>query len=304
MALTAEQEADIAAQRSAAQPTLRAVAPGMEQHLYTAYPVLDHGLVRVIDYMGDDAAICQAARVSYGRGTKSVSNDEGLIRYLMRHWHSTPFEMCEIKLHVKLPVFVARQWIRHRTANVNEYSARYSILDREFYIPAPEHLAAQSDVNNQGRGAALTGEEAARVLDILKGDSARCYDSYEAMIGQEGQDGLARELARMNLPANVYTQWYWKVDLHNLFHFLRLRADAHAQYEIRVYADEICKIVADWVPFAYRAFEDYRLGAVTFSAQMVQCLQRMLAGETVTKDESGLSAREWREFETAIGRAS
>ena len=275
----------------------------MEQHLYTAYPVLDHGFVRVIDYMGDDAAICQAARVSYGKGTKSVSNDEGLIRYLMRHWHSTPFEMCEVKLHVKLPVFVARQWIRHRTANVNEYSARYSILDREFYIPAAEHLAAQSEVNNQGRGAALEGEEAARVLEILKGDSARCYDNYEQMIGDEGQSGLARELARMNLPANIYTQWYWKVDLHNLFHFLRLRADAHAQYEIRVYAEEMCKIVADWVPFAYKAFEDYRLGAVTFSAQMVETLQRMLKGEDVTQETSGMSKREWREFEAAIGRA-
>lgn len=234
--------------------------------------------------------------------TKSVQNDEGLIRYLMRHWHSTPFEMCELKLHVKLPVFVARQWIRHRTANVNEYSARYSILDREFYIPAPEHVAAQSAVNNQGRGEALQGEEAARVLEILKADSARCYDNYEAMIGQEGQQGLARELARMNLPANIYTQWYWKVDLHNLFHFLRLRADAHAQYEIRVYAETMCRLVADWVPFAYKAFEDYRLGAVNLSAQMVDSLRRMLAGEAVTQETSGLSAREWREFQDVIGR--
>jgi thymidylate synthase (FAD) len=300
MPLTPEQQTEVDAQRAAPARTLRAVAPGMEKHLYLAHDVLDHGFVRVIDYMGDDAAICQAARVSYGKGTKSVQNDEGLIRYLMRHWHSTPFEMCEIKLHVKLPVFVARQWIRHRTANVNEYSARYSILDREFYIPAPGHLAAQSAVNNQGRGAALEGEEAARVLEILKTDSTRSYDNYEAMIRQDGQDGLARELARMNLPANIYTQWYWKVDLHNLFHFLRLRADAHAQYEIRVYADAICDIVADWVPFAHRAFEDYRLGAVSFSAQMMTCLRRMLAGEAVTQENSGLSAREWREFEGAI----
>ncbi|MEL6700161.1 MAG: FAD-dependent thymidylate synthase, partial [Pseudomonadota bacterium] len=256
MPLSSDQKAQIEAQRAQTAQTRRAVSPGMEARLYTAHEVLDHGFVRVIDYMGDDSAIVQAARVSYGEGTKHVSNDEGLIRYLMRHWHSTPFEMCEIKLHVKLPVFVARQWIRHRTANVNEYSARYSILDREFYIPAPEHLAAQSVVNNQGRGETLEGAEAARVLDILKGDSDRAYDHYEQMISDEGQQGLARELARMNLPANVYTQWYWKVDLHNLFHFLRLRADSHAQYEIRVYADEICKIVADWVPLAYRAFED------------------------------------------------
>ena len=300
MTMTPEQQAEIDEQRAAPRETLRTVSEGMEKHLYSAIPVLDHGFVRVIDYMGDDAAICQAARVSYGKGTKSVQNDEGLIRYLMRHWHSTPFEMCEVKLHVKLPVFVARQWIRHRTANVNEYSARYSILDREFYIPAREALAAQSSVNNQGRGEGLTDEEAARVLDILKGDAARCYDHYEEMISDDGQAGLARELARMNLPANIYTQWYWKVDLHNLMHFLRLRADAHAQYEIRVYADAICQVVADWVPFAWKAFEDYRMGAVTFSAQMVACLRRMLAGEEVTAENSGMSAREWREFEAAL----
>jgi thymidylate synthase (FAD) len=300
MSLSSEQQAEIDALRSDPQPTLRVVAPGMEQHLYKARPVLDHGFVRVIDYMGDDAAICQAARVSYGKGTKSVQNDAGLIRYLMRHWHSTPFEMCEIKLHVKLPVFVARQWIRHRTANVNEYSARYSILDREFYIPAPEHINAQSEVNNQGRGAVLQGEEAARVLEILKADSARCYDNYEAMISEDGQAGLSRELARMNLPANIYTQWYWKVDLHNLFHFLRLRADAHAQYEIRVYAEAICEMVADWVPAAYGAFEDYRVGAVTLSAQMVDCLRRMLKGEAVTQENAGMSLREWREFAAVL----
>ena len=300
MPLSPDQQAEIDTLRSSANSTLRSVAPGMEKHLYTARPVLDHGFVRVVDYMGDDAAICQAARVSYGKGTKSVQNDEGLIRYLMRHWHSTPFEMCEVKLHVKLPVFVARQWIRHRTANVNEYSARYSILDREFYIPAPEHINAQSVVNNQGRGDVLQGEDAARVLDILKADSTRAYDNYESMIDEDGI-GLARELARMNLPANIYTQWYWKVDLHNLFHFLRLRADAHAQYEIRVYADAICEIAADWVPFAFRAFEDYRMGAVTMSAQMVDCLRRMLKGEAVTQETSGMSAREWREFQGVIG---
>ena len=300
MPLLPDQLAEIDAQRAQSQTTLRTVSPGMESHLYTAYPVLDHGFVRVIDYMGDDAAICQAARVSYGKGTKSVQNDEGLIRYLMRHWHSTPFEMCEVKLHVKLPVFVARQWIRHRTANVNEYSARYSILDREFYIPAPDKVAAQSVVNNQGRGEVLTGAEAAQVLEILKADSTRAYDNYEAMISQDGQQGLARELARMNLPANIYTQWYWKVDLHNLFHFLRLRADAHAQYEIRVYADEICKIVADWVPFAYRAFEDYRMGGATLSATALDCVRRMVAGEQVTQETSGMSKGEGREFEATL----
>ncbi|TCM84567.1 FAD-dependent thymidylate synthase [Rhodovulum steppense] len=301
MPLTQDQLAEIEAQRGQTTPTLRATAPGMENRLYTAHPVLDHGLIRVIDYMGDDAAICQAARVSYGTGTKSVSNDEGLIRYLMRHWHSTPFEMCEVKFHVKLPVFVARQWIRHRTANVNEYSARYSILDREFYIPAPDALAAQSTVNNQGRGELLEGEEAARVLDILKTDAARAYDNYEAMLSTEGQKGLARELARMNLPANIYTQWYWKTDLHNLFHFLRLRADVHAQYEIRVYAQVMCEIVADWVPLAYKAFADYRMGGVNLSATAMDCVRRMLKGETVTQENSGMSAGEWREFEGVLG---
>ena len=296
MPISPDQQAEIDALRAEPKQTLRTVSEGMESHLYKAIPVLDHGFVRVIDYMGDDAAICQAARVSYGRGTKSVQNDEGLIRYLMRHWHSTPFEMCEIKYHVKLPVFVARQWIRHRTANVNEYSARYSILDREFYIPQPEHLAAQSTVNNQGRGATLQGEEAARVLDILRMDATRSYDNYEAMLSQDGQDGLARELARMNLPANIYTQWYWKVDLHNLFHFLRLRADAHAQYEIRVYADAIASMVKDWVPAAYAAFEDYRLDAVQFSGKGMEVLKRMLAGEKVTQETSGMSAGEWREL--------
>jgi thymidylate synthase (FAD) len=301
MPLTPDQQAEIAEARAEQRPTRRAVSEGAESHLYVAHPVLDHGFVRLVDYMGDDGAICQAARVSYGRGTKSVQNDEGLIRYLMRHWHSTPFEMCEAKFHVKLPVFVARQWIRHRTANVNEYSARYSILDREFYIPARADLAAQSTVNNQGRGAPLAEDEAARVLDWLKEDASRAYDHYEAMISQEGQQGLARELARMNLPANIYTQWYWKCDLHNLLHFLRLRADAHAQYEIRVYAEAMCKIVADWVPAAWAAFSDYRMGGATLSAKGVDVLQRRLKGEMVTQETSGMSKGEWREFAAVWG---
>ena len=301
MPLSPDQIAEIDAARATPRQTLRAVSEGMEAHLYRAQEVLDHGFIRVIDYMGDDAAIVQAARVSYGAGTKHVSNDEGLIRYLMRHWHSTPFEMCEIKLHVKLPVFVARQWIRHRTANVNEYSARYSILDREFYIPAPDQLAAQSTVNNQGRGAVLEGEEAARVLEVLKRDAGQAFDSYESMLSQEGQQGLARELARMNLPMNTYTQWYWKTDLHNLFHFLRLRADAHAQYEIRVYAEAIAACVKDWVPLAFAAFEDYRMGGVTLSAKAVEVLKRRLAGEVVGQAESGMSKGEWREFEGVWG---
>ncbi|MFB2593522.1 FAD-dependent thymidylate synthase [Paracoccus sp. p4-l81] len=304
MTLTPEQLAEITEARATTRPTLRPTVDAMEAHLFVPHQVLDHGLLRVIDYMGDDAAICQAARVSYGRGTKSVSNDEGLIRYLMRHWHSTPFEMCEVKFHVKLPVFVARQWIRHRTANVNEYSARYSILEREFYIPEPDALAAQSTVNNQGRGAVLQGAEAQRVLDILRDDAMRAYDHYEDMLTPDeatGKQGLARELARMNLPANVYTQWYWKTDLHNLFHFLRLRADSHAQYEIRVYAEKMCDITRDWVPMAYAAFQDYRLGGVNLSGRAVEVLKRRLGGEAVTQEASGMSKGEWREFVAVWG---
>ena len=312
MPLTDDQSAEIAAAREASAATRRPTVPALEAMLFQAMPVLDHGFVRVIDYMGDDAAIVQAARVSYGRGTKRVQEDAGLIRYLMRHRHSTPFEMCEIKYHVKLPIFVARQWIRHRTANVNEYSARYSILDREFYIPEPEHLAAQSVANRQGRGAVLSGDDAARVLDILRGDAMRTYDHYAEMLNEDetgaprdaDRPGLARELARMNLTLNTYTQWYWKTDLHNLLHFLSLRADPHAQYEIRVYAEEMLKTVEAWVPLACQAFRDYRLGAVTLSAQMLAVVKRMLGGETVAQADSGLSKREWGELMGVLGRAT
>ncbi len=309
--LSATQQAEVAEQRAEATPTRRVVAPALEEVLYQPIPVLDRGFIRVVDYMGDDAAVVQAARVSYGRGTKRVSEDAGLIRYLMRHRHTTPFEMCEIKYHVKLPIFVARQWIRHRTANVNEYSARYSILDREFYVPAPEHLAAQSASNRQGRGAVLEGAEAARALDVLKDDAARAFDHYEELLNEDaagnvmdpGRQGLARELARMNLPLNTYTQWYWKTDLHNLLHFLSLRADAHAQYEIRAYAEAMAETVKRWVPITYQAFEDYRLGGTQLSAAGLAAVKRMLAGEQVSQPDSGLSKREWRELMEALGRA-
>jgi len=301
MTLTPDQQTEIAAARAQSHHTRRPTVPALEEMLFTALPVLDHGFVRVVDYMGDDAAVVQAARVSYGRGTRKTTEDEGLIRYLMRHWHSTPFEMCEIKYHIKLPIFVARQWIRHRTANVNEYSARYSIMDKEFYIPAPEHLAAQSADNRQGRGAVLEGDNAARVLGLLRQDAEQTYAHYEEMLDETGP-GLARELARMNLTLNTYTQWYWKTDLHNLFHFLRLRADSHAQYEIRVYAEAMLETVKAWVPLSYAAFTDYRLGAVTFSAKMLDVLRRMLAGETVDQPASGLSKREWAEMMAALGR--
>ena len=263
--------------------------------------VLDNGYVALVDSMGGDKAVMEGARRCYMSEPQGDEADAKLIRHLIAKDHGTPFEHAYFRFDVKCPIFVARQWIRHRTANVNEYSARYSILDREFYIPAPEQLAAQSVVNNQGRGEMLTGEESARVLEMLKSDANRAYDHYEAMLSQDGQQGLARELARMNLPANIYTQWYWKVDLHNLFHFLRLRADEHAQYEIRVYAEAIAACVKDWVPLAYAAFEDYRMGGVTLSAKAIAVVKRMLTGEKVTQETSGMSKGEWREFEGVWG---
>lgn len=298
MPLTAEQQAEIENQSNIQTLTKRPVSQGVEAILFKAFPVLDHGFVRVVDYMGDDSSIVQAARVSYGAGTKKVSEDRGLIRYLMRHRHTTPFEMCEIKYHVRLPIFVARQWIRHRTASVNEYSARYSIMDREFYIPEPEVLAAQSVVNNQGRGDVLSSEQASAVIQLLKEDAQQCYDHYETMLKstEENGYGLARELARMNLTLNSYSQWYWKINLHNLFHFLQLRIDPHAQYEIRVYAEAMLKTVQAWVPIACEAFEDYRRGAVTFSASMMKVIGQMLNGEVVDQIDSGLTKREWSEM--------
>ena len=292
-ALTAEQRAEIDESRAIRRQTLRPTVPALEEILYQPLTVLDRGFVRVVDYMGDDGAIAQAARVSYGRGTRKVREDRGLIRYLMRHRHTTPFEMCEIKYHVKLPIFVARQWIRHRTANVNEYSARYSIVDDEFYMPAPEHLARQSSANRQGRGEALSSGAAARVLDMLRADAAQTYANYQEMMQAHE---LARELARMNLTLNVYTQWYWKIDLHNLLHFLSLRADAHAQYEIRAYAEVIADTVRCWVPHAFEAFDDYVLGGAHLSRAGLAVLRRMLAGEDVSQESSGMSPREWREL--------
>lgn len=288
--------------------TRRATVPALEDLLYRPLPVLDHGFVRVIDYMGDDAAIVQGARVSYGRGTKKVSQDRGLIFYLMRHRHTSPFELCEIKFHVKLPIFVARQWIRHRTANVNEISGRYSILDREFYVPDPAHLAAQSSMNRQGRGEVLQGEEARQVLDMLRADAATNYDHYEQMLNERdtgdiidpSRQGLARELARINLTLGTYTQWYWKIDLHNLMHFLSLRAEDHAQYEIRAYADIMLDILARWTPITYEAFGQYRIGGIHLSATGLSIVRRMLAGEAVTQPTSGLSKREWTELMTAL----
>jgi len=308
MKLTKEQEQEIKDQQSQENKTKRVTAPELEKILYDAIPVLDHGFIRVVDYMGDDASIVQAARVSYGKGTKKVSTDAGLIKYLMRHWHSTPFEMCEIKYHIKLPIFIARQWIRHRTANVNEYSARYSILDKEFYLPTSENLAAQSQSNRQGRGEVLKGDQAKKVLDLLKNDAERTYSNYEEMLNErydgtvidEKKIGLARELARMNLTLNTYTQWYWKTDLLNLMNFLRLRADHHAQYEIRAYAEVMLDTLKKWVPTTYEAFMDYRVGGTEVSAKGKIIIQKLIKGEKITLDESGLSKREWNELMIAF----
>ena len=305
MPVNKEQLVEIEALRSEISETARVTAPELEAVLYKPIEVLDHGFIRVIDYMGDDSAIVQSARVSYGKGTKKISNDKGLIKYLMRHRHSTPFEMCEIKFHIKLPIFIARQWIRHRTANVNEYSARYSILDKEFYIPSAENLAAQSAINNQGRGDALTDDEASNVIQILKKDAEQTYSNYETLLNEssegniidESKSGIARELARMNLTLNTYTQWYWKIDLNNLLHFLALRADDHAQYEIRVYADAMLDIVKKWVPLTYEAFEDYRIGGTELSAKEVNLMRKLLKGEKVSFEEEGLSKREWSELQ-------
>ena len=308
MKLTKEQQQEIKDQQSQENKTKRVTVAEVENILYEAIPILDHGFIRVIDYMGDDTSIVQAARVSYGKGTKKVSTDSGLIKYLMRHWHSTPFEMCEIKYHVKLPIFIARQWIRHRTANVNEYSARYSILDKEFYLPAVENLAAQSQSNRQGRGDVLSGDQAKKVLDLLKKDAEQTYDNYETMLNErydgsvidEKQVGLARELARMNLTLNTYTQWYWKTDLLNLMNFLRLRADHHAQYEIRAYADVMLDTVKRWVPITYEAFMDYRVGGTEVSAKGKKIIQKLISGEKVEAEKSGLSKREWNELMSAL----
>ena len=305
MPVNKEQLEEIEALRSEISETARVTAPELEAVLYKPIEVLDHGFIRVIDYMGDDSSIVQSARVSYGKGTKKISNDKGLIKYLMRHRHSTPFEMCEIKFHIKLPIFIARQWIRHRTANVNEYSARYSILDKEFYIPSAENLAAQSAINNQGRGDALTDDEASNVIQILKKDAEQTYSNYETLLNEsskgniidESKSGIARELARMNLTLNTYTQWYWKIDLNNLLHFLALRADDHAQYEIRVYADAMLDIVKKWVPLTYEAFEDYRIGGTELSAKEVNLMRKLLKGEKVSFEEEGLSKREWSELQ-------
>ena len=289
--------------------TKRVVAPALEEMLYKPIPVLDHGFIRVVDYMGDDSSIVQAARVSYGRGTKKSLQDKGLINYLMRHRHTTPFEMCDIKFHIKLPIFIARQWIRHRTASVNEYSARYSILSNEFYVPEKVNLSAQSTINKQGRSDdELPDDVADKVLALIKDDSEKCYRHYVEMMNEDDKGniidentvGITRELARMNLTLNHYTEWYWKINLHNLLHFLALRADSHAQYEIRVYAQVMLDVVKAWVPYAYEAFVEHSMNGTNISRKGMEVIRQMIDGKEVSQESSGMSKREWSELMAVI----
>ena len=276
--------------------------PEAEALLDKEFPVLDHGFVRLIDYMGSDDAIVRAARVSYGKDTRKISEDRGLIRYLMRHRHTSPFEMVELKFHVKLPIFVARQWIRHRTANVNEYSGRYSVMRNEFYLPKPDDVKFQARDNKQGRSKQDVPDELKRQLVAYLADSQHeAYENYERFIDQ----GLARELARINLPLSLYTEWYWKIDLHNLFHFLKLRLDHHAQKEIREYARVMAQMTKAVCPIAYEAFEDYVLNSFYFSASEMQAIAHTLTETSFDVDNlvaQGLSKREARELLAKIKR--
>ena len=298
----------------------------------SATKIHEHGFVRVVDTMGDDAAIVQAARVSYGKGTKTATDDRGLIRYLMRRWHTTPFEMCEIKLHVKLPVFIARQWIRHRTANINEISGRYSIMEDQFYVPELSAIKPQSNANKQGRDGELPEQTARAMQETLRQSGEMAFQVYGELhtgwpwadiagdpwldyegrpdipVPHDGQQGMSRELARINLPLSTYTEFYWKIDLHNLFHFLRLRADPHAQQEIRDYADAICNFVSSWCPAAYEAFVDYRLEAETFSRMEMEALRDIISTTSFARDKvlpfpEGMTKRESTELAKKLGMA-
>ncbi len=302
---TTAQKQEMEEARASTFATRRPTCAALEELMFRPIPVLDHGFVRVVDYMGDDAAVVQGARVSFGRGTKHVSGDRGLIRYLMRNRHSTPFELADLKIHVRAPIFVTRQWFRHRTASINEYSARYSVLEREFYTPAPEAVAAQSASNRQGRGEAMDEVSSRRVIEILREDASKSYDNYlwmlneteDGEIADPSRLGVARELARINLPLGIYTQFYWKTDLWNLLRFLALRADRHAQYEIRAYADAILGIVRAWVPIVHEAFDDYMLNSAALSRPGMALVRAALASDhNVDPAAFGLSGRELREL--------
>jgi len=270
------------------------------EYNFDSIKCLDHGFVRLVDVMGDDSSIVQAARVSYGKGTKSVNEDRALIRHLMRHRHTSPFEMVAFKFHVKLPIFVARQWIRHRTANVNEYSGRYSEMRDEFYTPEPEQIRHQSAVNKQGRSnVQLPNETAQAIADMFVKTQKNLFDEYSWTLQQD----TAREIARINLPLSTYTEWYWKIDLHNLFHFLRLRLAPDAQYEIRVYGEAIGSIIKPIVPLAYEAFEDFTLNSMTFSSKELAYLRDILGNfdiDSLADTKELLSKSELREFKEKL----
>jgi thymidylate synthase (FAD) len=273
----------------------RAVVPAAEELLDKEIRVLDKGFVRLVDYMGGDERIVQSARVSYGAGTKSVREDRGLINYLMRNWHTSPFEQVQLTFHTKMPIFVARQWVRHRTARLNEISGRYSIMRDEFYVPEPEDVRLQSANNKQGSGDALPFEQAVEVIRQFEEDQKLLYSRYQGLLGKE----VARELARINLPLSLYTEWYWQIDLHNLFHFVALRADAHAQKQIRVFAEALGDCAKAVAPLAYEAFEEHRLHSVTFSKSECVALSGMIGGSSCT-----LEGRPLQTFQAKLDRMS
>lgn len=266
------------------------VVEAAEQLLDQELRVLDHGFVRLVDYLGGDARIVQSARVSYGAGTKTKRQDRGLIHYLLRNEHTSPFEQVVLTFHLKMPIFVARQWVRHRTARMNEISGRYSIMRDEFYLPEEDQMRVQSTDNKQGRGGDLV-PEAARLRAEMEADQRQIYAHYEGML----ESGLAREIARTNLPLSLYTEFYWQIDLHNLFHFMRLRLDAHAQYEIRVFAERLAECAKAVAPLAYEAFEKYIWGSVRLSSGECAAVAAMLAGKP-----SPLEGREQELFEQKL----
>lgn len=272
----------------------RIVVPEAEALLDQPIPVLDKGFVRLVDYMGGDERIVQAARVSYGSGTKSYRQDRGLIHYLLRNEHTSPFEQVQLTFHTKMPIFVARQWVRHRTARLNEISGRYSVMKDEFYVPGSDQMRGQSENNKQARSdEVLPG--ATDMITEMQADQALVYKHYEGMLEQ----GLAREIARNNLPLSLYTEWYWQIDLHNLFHFLHLRMDSHAQYEIRVYAEAMAKCAQAVAPLAYEAFEEHKLNALKFSRSECLALSAMLRGE-----EFQMEARPRAIFDAKLAKLS
>lgn len=270
----------------------RIVVEEAEALLDQEIPVLDKGFVRLVDYLGSDQRIVQSARVSYGEGTKSFRQDRGLIHYLMRNEHTSPFEQVVLTFHTKMPIFVARQWVRHRTARLNEISGRYSIMKDEFYLPEPDQMRGQSDDNKQARSESVV-DDATAMIEEMAADQAHLYAHYEGMI----ERGLAREIARSNLPLSLYTEWYWQCDLHNLFHFLALRMDSHAQYEIRVYAEVMAKCAKAVAPIAYEAFEEHRLHAVKFSRSELAALAAMLDGQPYEMED-----RPRQQFEAKIAK--